>query len=60
MQNVPWYTEDIRDSKRKRSLLKKKWRNSKLEVDRMLYRNQCAVLVKQLRVRKATYYSTEV
>ena len=59
-QNAPWYTEDIRDSKRRHRLLERRWRKSKLEVDKMLYRNQCAVLAKQLSDRKATYYSTKV
>ena len=27
-QNALWYTEDIRDSKRRRRLLERKWRNS--------------------------------
>ena len=56
-QNAPWYTEDIHDSKR---LLERKWKNSKLEVDKMLYRNQCDVLAKKLSDRKATNYSTKV
>ena len=59
-QNAPWYTEEIRNSKRKRRSLEKKWRHSKSDVDKVQYRNQCAILAKQLSDTKAVYYSTKI
>ena len=59
-QNAPWYTEEIRNSKRKRRSLERKWRHSKSDVDKVQYRNQCAILAKQLSDTKAVYYSTKI
>ena len=59
-QNAPWYTEEIRNSKRKRRSLERRWRHSKSDVDKVQYRNQCAILAKQLSDTKAVYYSTKI
>ena len=59
-QNAPWYTEEIRNSKRKRRSLERRWRHSKSDVDKVQYRNQCAILAKQLSDTKAAYYSTKI
>ena len=59
-QNAPWYSEEIRNSKRKRRSLERKWRHSKSDVDKVQYRNQCAILAKQLSDTKAVYYSTKI
>ena len=59
-QNAPWYTEEIRNSKRKRRSLERKWRHSKSDVDKVQYRNQCAILAKQLSDTKAVYYSIKI
>ena len=33
-QNAPWYTEEIRNSKRIRISLERKWRHNKFDVDK--------------------------
>jgi 23S rRNA G2069 N7-methylase RlmK/C1962 C5-methylase RlmI len=37
----PWYTEKLREEKRKRRKLERKWRKSKTSADRLVYREQC-------------------
>ena len=59
--NAPWYTNRVDDAiKRLRRSYEKNWRHSKSEVDRLLYRRQCAVVAKELNCAKRTYLSTKV
>ena len=50
--NAPWYTNKVCDAKRLRRSYERKWRHSKSEVDRLLYRRQCAVAAKELNCAK--------
>ena len=58
--NAPWYTNKVGDVKRLQRSYERKWRHSKSEVDRQLYRRQCAVVAKELNSAKKTYLSTKV
>ena len=58
--NAPWYTNRVGDAKRLRRSYERKWRHSKSEVDRLLYRRQCAVVAKELNCAKRTYLSAKV
>ena len=58
--NAPWYTNRAGDAKRLRRSYERKWRHSKSEVDRLLYRRQCAVVAKELNCTKRTYLSAKV
>ena len=46
--NAPWYTEQLRESKRKRKSSERKWRKSKKDSDKIQYRWQCATVAKHL------------
>lgn len=58
--HAPWYTEELRDSKRQKRKLEKQWRLSKLEVHHQLYREYCAQANKLLRHAQISYYSQKV
>ena len=58
--NAPWYTEQLRESKRKRRSLERKWRRSRKDSDRIQYRGQCATVAKHLTDAKTDYYSKKV
>ena len=58
--NAPWYTEQLRESKRKRRSLERKWRRSRKDSDRIQYRCQCATVAKYLTDAKTDYYSKKV
>jgi hypothetical protein len=54
---TPWYTEDLLAKKRHRRRLESKWRKSKLEVDRQIYKEQCDLVNLTLDNEKTRYYS---
>ena len=56
--SAPWYHEGIGDAKRKRRKLERRWRVSRLCVDRKMYVEQCQVVNKMLKDAKASYYSS--
>ena len=54
---APWYTDEIRCNKTKRRNLERRWRRSKLTVDRELYVAQSNVVKKLIFQAKMNYYS---
>ncbi len=58
--NTPWFNEDIRAAKSKKRDLEHKWRKSKLEIDRQLYREQRQVVKHMIEDAKTDYYSASV
>jgi hypothetical protein len=58
--NTPWYTSELRDAKRERRKLEKRWGASKLEVHRQAYREQCSKTNKLLRKAKQDYYIDKI
>ena len=56
--SAPWYHEGIGDAKRKRRKLERRWRVSRLCVDRQMYVDQCQIVNKMLKDAKASYYSS--
>ena len=56
----PWYTESLRDAKRRRRRLERLWRHSKEEADLLAYRQQCRSVSMQLTEAKRDYYSTKI
>lgn len=55
---APWHHEGISDAKRKRRKLDRRWRLSRLCVERQMYVDQFQVVNKMLRDAKASYYSS--
>lgn len=53
----PWYDE-LGKAKRKRRKLQRRWRTSRLNVDRQMYVEQCLVVDNMLKKAKASYYSS--
>ena len=56
-----WYTSSLlHTAKRKRKTLERRWRRSRKQTDRVAYRNQCAVVAKQLSDTKQKYYKAKI
>ena len=54
---APWYDDTIRMKKKLRNKFERRWRKSKLCLDRELYKEQCDVVNRRLFEDKMTYYS---
>ncbi|XP_028395747.1 uncharacterized protein LOC114519775 [Dendronephthya gigantea] len=54
---APWYTDEINVQKRKRRQLERKWRKTKMNADRNLYKQQCYVVNKLIYSSKSAYYT---
>lgn len=54
----PWYDEDIGKAERKRRKLERRWRASRLSVNRKTCVGQCLVVDNMLKKAKASYYSS--
>lgn len=53
----PWYTEEIRKLKAERRKLERRWRMTKLTVDKEIYIQHCKSINNAIRKAKAKYYS---
>ena len=58
--HAPWYKEPIRDAKRLRRKLERIWRKKRTKVASRTYRDQCAVVAKEIYSAKSSYYSTKI
>ena len=57
----PWFNDDIREARKKRRQLERKWRNNgKLEIHRLEYQNQRALVKNMIQNAKIEYYSSQV
>ena len=54
---IAWYNDDIDREKRKRWKLERRWRKSRLTIDRELYKEQCKIVSSLLKKAKENYYS---
>ena len=58
--HAPWYTDELRDEKRRRRSAERLWLSSRLEVHRQMYRSQCVAYNRMLIATKETYYSGKI
>ncbi len=58
--NTAWYSDDLRLAKKERKALERRWRKSKLEVDRQIYCAKRQQVNAMLRAAKHAYYSKMV
>lgn len=56
--SASWYNESINEAKRKRRRLERRWRKSRLCIDRQLYAEQCKAVNDMLKQAKVSYYSS--
>jgi hypothetical protein len=57
---APWYTPEIKAEKTKRRKLERRWRQSRLTIDRDLYVQQCDVVRNLINSTKYAYYSAMI
>lgn len=56
--HAPWYTDDIRVQKSRRRRLERRWRLSKLSVDRKAFVDQCKLVKNLVFNAEMNFYST--
>ena len=54
---APWYSEEINNLKKDRRRLERRWRRTKLPVDRQLFIDQCRAVNSLICSSKRTYYT---
>ena len=55
---APWYSDEIRKEKSKRRKLERKWRTTRLTIDRQIYAEQCNTVNSLISSSKKKYYSS--
>ena len=58
--SAPWYNEEIGKSKRHRRRLERRWRASRLCIDKEIYIKQCQIVNDMIKEAKTTYYSSAI
>ena len=56
----PWYSPEIDEAKKRRKQLERKWHNSKLEIDRQIFKSQRLVVTNMINQAKAKYYENQI
>ena len=57
---VPWFTDEMREEKRKKRRLERKMKKSGLEVDKQLFKEQCKIYHQALERSKCEYHQNEL
>ena len=58
--HAPWYDDTVRKAKREKRQYERRWQSSKLEVDRHLYRDQCARYNSILNTAKRNHHKSQI
>ena len=58
--HTPWYNSTVRDAKRLRRKLERRWRKTQSEPDREAYRSQCQVVRDELVKAKSEHYHNKL
>ena len=58
--HAPWYSEELREAKRKRRQYERKWKSTGLEVHRQIYREQCSTVGKLLVRTRQKFYQDKI
>ncbi|XP_072033093.1 uncharacterized protein [Amphiura filiformis] len=56
----PWYNDEIADAKKKRKRLERRWRKSKLQIDRDLFKAQRLLVNTLINKAKSSYYRDQI
>ncbi len=58
--SAAWYNDAIKDAKRVRRQLERRWRRTKLTVYKEKYKEQCKIVIKLIEESRQKYYNAEV
>ena len=58
--DTPWYNDSIASAKRKRRQTERRWRVTKSDSDRVLYRKQCDAVNELVDLTKRAYYNEKI
>ncbi|KXJ08057.1 hypothetical protein AC249_AIPGENE17209 [Exaiptasia diaphana] len=58
--HAPWFNSTLRDEKKLKRKLERKWRSTGLEVHRQMFTNQCCKYQDLLKAAKECYYRTRI
>ena len=56
----PWYSPEIDEAKKLRKQLERRWRKSKLEIDRQLFKSQRLVVINMINLAKSKHYEHQI
>ena len=56
----PFYNTDLRNGKRLRRKLERKWKKSGNEIDLQIYKSQCQLLNNEMKSARETYYTSKI
>lgn len=59
-QPNPWYSVDITEAKKLWRKLERKWRKTRLEIDRQCFRTQRQVVWDMIKLAKASYFEKQI
>ena len=58
--HAPWYSEKLRELKHQKRKLERRWRHTRLEIHRQMFRAKCSEANKELLRAKRDYFSQKV
>ena len=58
--HAPWFDDSLRTAKQAKRRLERKWRSTRLEVDRQMYKEECENYQRLLDKAKSSYHSTRL
>ncbi len=59
-ESPPWFDDGIRSARRQRRSLERRWRHTKLEIHKQMYRPQCDVVSAEIDKARNSYYRSEI
>ena len=57
---APWYTDSLRDMKRKKRSLERRWKKTELTVDKEVFREECIKYKQALTEAKSEYHRSQI
>ena len=57
---VPWFSDALADAKRERRRMERKWRHTPLQINRDIYKTQCAHVKHMIKAAKSDYFVSEL
>ena len=57
---VPWFSDALADAKRERRRIERKWRHTPIQINRDIYKTQCAHVKHMIKAAKSDYFVSEL
>ena len=57
---VPWFSDALADAKRERRRMERKWRHTPIQINRDIYKTQCAHVKHMIKAAKSDFFVSEL